>query len=81
MVYPQVCKHAGQPLCANTSVHSGNNRLTIVELLMQQSTAKACIPAIAPYLRSLLKLDNLPPIYKHLSEQVLHTQISVGVQP
>ena len=33
---------------------------------------KDCIPPTAPYLRHLLKMDNLPPICKHVSGNVLH---------
>ena len=39
---------------------------------MQQFTMKACIHAPAPYLRPLLKMDNLPLICKHVSGNVLH---------
>ena len=35
---------------------------------------KDCIRAHAPYLRPLLKLDNLPLICKHASEDVLHKE-------
>ena len=41
---------------------------------------KDCISPTAPYLRRLLKLDNLPPLCKHVSEHVLHDYISVGVR-
>ena len=33
---------------------------------------KDCIPDTAPYLSHTLKVDNLPPICKHVSEHVLH---------
>ena len=33
---------------------------------------KACISPTAPYLSHLLKMDNLPLICKHVSENVLH---------
>ena len=41
---------------------------------------KDCIPNSAPYLSHPLKLDNLPPICKHVSEHVLHNRVSVGVR-
>ena len=34
---------------------------------------KACISPTAPYLRHLLKMDNLRLICKHVSENVLHS--------
>ena len=48
---------------------------------MQGNTAKACISDSSSYLRPLLKLDNLPLICKHVSENVLHHLFSVGVRP
>ena len=33
---------------------------------------KDCIHTITPYLRHLLKMDNLPLICKHVSGNVLH---------
>ena len=33
---------------------------------------KACIHATSPYLSHTLKMDNLPPICNHVSENVLH---------
>ena len=42
---------------------------------------KDCIPHTAPYLRHTLKLDNLSPICKHLSEQVLHNLNVGGTAP
>ena len=50
------------------------------EKRMQQNTVKDCISPTAPYLRHLLKMDNLPLICKHVSENVLHHRISVGVR-
>ena len=41
---------------------------------------KDCISPTAPYLSHLLKLDNLPPICKHVSGNVLHHLFSVGVR-
>ena len=41
---------------------------------------KACISPTAPYLSHLLKMDNLRLICKHVSENVLHHRISVGVR-
>ena len=48
---------------------------------MQQITVKDCISPTAPYLSHLLKLDNLPLVCKHVSENVLQHQTSVGVRP
>ena len=39
---------------------------------MQSFMVKACIHDPAPYLAILLKMDNLPPICNHVSENVLH---------
>ena len=47
---------------------------------MQGNTTKACIRAPAPYLSHILKLDNLPLLCKHVSEQGLHHLFSVGVR-
>ena len=44
---------------------------------MQQNTAKACISDTGSYLRPLLKLDNLPLIYKHVSGNVLHAILAL----
>ena len=48
-------------------------------LPMQENTVKACIRAHAPYLRHILKMDNLPPFCKHVSEQVLHAILDMNV--
>ena len=42
--------------------------------MMQGNTVKACIPAHAPYLRPLLKMDNLPLICKDVSDLLLHAE-------
>ena len=39
---------------------------------MQHFTVKDCIRAPVPYLSHPLKMDNLPLICKHVSENVLH---------
>ena len=38
---------------------------------MQENTVFPCIRDLAPYLSHPLKLDNLPPICKDVSEEVL----------
>ena len=43
---------------------------------LQQFTVKACISPTAPYLSHFLKMDNLPLICKHVSENVLQHQIA-----
>ena len=40
---------------------------------------KACISPTAPYLSHLLKMDNLPPFCKHVSEHVLREAKSTVV--
>ena len=52
---------------------------TITYRSLQQITAKACIHAHAPYLSHLLKMDNLPPFCKHVSEHVLREAKSTVV--
>ena len=47
------------------------NDCFLEEILMQGNTMKDCIFPTAPYLRHLLKLDNLPQFCKHVSEIVL----------
>ena len=44
---------------------------------MQAFTVKACISDTGSYLRPLLKLDNLPLIYKHVSGNVLHAILAL----
>ena len=44
-------------------------------MTMQGNPLKDCIHADAPYLRPLLKMDNLPLICKHLSDIFLHGKI------
>ena len=49
------------------------------EKRMQHFTVKDCIHAHAPYLSHLLKMDNLPPFCKHVSEHVLREAKSTVV--
>ena len=44
---------------------------------MQGNTTKACISDTGSYLIPLLKLDNLPLIYKHVSGNVLHAILAL----
>ena len=65
-----------EPLNAD---HEANN-CHVTKFRMQQNTVKACIRPTAPYLRPLLKLDNLPLICKYVSANVLHRIFSVGTR-
>ena len=44
---------------------------------MQGNTIKDCIPPTAPYLSHSLKLDNLPPFCKNVSDLLLHGESTV----
>ena len=55
---------------------AGISRVPTTEAV-QENTAKACIRALAPYLSYLLKLDNLPPTCKDVSDLLLHGESTV----
>ena len=51
--------------------HSSTDQDAAPDFRMQGNTMKDCIRHTSPYLRPLLKMDNLPLVCKHVSENVL----------